>query len=90
MVSNISKLSENSDFWKNQNSVEICKKITATFFLVAVIFSRDCDFFEYFWSILGGLGAFQLQLKLVGNQRDEFRVRRLALGVGHRVAEEPL
>ena len=81
MVSNISKLSENSDFWKNQNSVEICKKITATFFLVAVIFPCDCNFFEYFGSILGGLGTFQLQLKLVGNQRDKLRVGGFALGV---------
>ena len=81
MVSNISKLSENSDFWKNQNSVEICKKITATFFFVAVIFSRDCDFFEYFGSILGGFGAFQLQLELVGNQCDELGIGGFALGV---------
>ena len=81
MVSNISKLSENSDFWKNQNSVEICKKNHSHFFLVAVIFSHDCDFFEYFWSILGGLSAFQLQLKLVGNQRDKLGIGGFALGV---------
>ena len=32
--------------------------------------------------------AFQLQLKLIGNQRDKFRVGRLALCIGHGIAEE--
>ena len=44
-------------------------------------FPRGCDFFEYFWSILGGLGAFQLQLEFVGNQCDELGIGGFALGV---------
>lgn len=68
-------------FGKIKTQLKYAKKITATFFLVAVIFSRDCDFFEYFWSILGGFGAFQLQLELVGNQRDELGIGGFALGV---------
>lgn len=73
----------NEDFKRKQNSVEICKKITATFGKVAVIFG--C-----LRSILGGLGTFQLQLELVGNERDELGVRGLTLGVRHGVAEETL
>ena len=36
------------------------------------------------------LGALKLKLELVRNQGDEFRIGGLALGVAHRVAEEPL
>ena len=36
------------------------------------------------------LGALKLQLQLVRNQGDELRIGGLALGVGHRVAEESL
>ena len=36
------------------------------------------------------LGALKLQLQLVRNQGDELRIGGLALGVGYRIAEEPL
>ena len=36
------------------------------------------------------LGALKLELELVSNQGDKFRVGGLALGVGYGVAEEPL
>ena len=41
-------------------------------------------------SKLGGFGAFQLQLELVRDQRNEFGIGGLSLGVAHRVAEEAL
>ena len=43
-----------------------------------------------FRSILGRLGALELQLKPVRNQCDELAIGWLALGVAHRVAEEAL
>lgn len=40
--------------------------------------------------ILRRLGGFELELQFVSNQGDELRIRRLALGVAHRVAKEAL
>ena len=41
-------------------------------------------------SILGRLGALELQLKPVSNQGDKLTIGGLALGVAHRVAKEAL
>ena len=41
-------------------------------------------------SELGRLGALELKLQFVRNQSDKLRIGGLALGVGHRVAEESL
>ena len=40
--------------------------------------------------ILGGLGGFELQLKPVRNQCNKLTIRRLPLGIAHRIAEEAL
>ena len=41
-------------------------------------------------SVLRRLGALELQLQLVRDQGNELRIGGLALGIGNRVAEEPL
>ena len=41
-------------------------------------------------SEIGNLAGFQLQLELIGNQGDEFRIRWLALGIADSIAEETL
>ena len=39
---------------------------------------------------LGRLGALELKLELVRNQGDELTIRRLSLGIAHRIPKEPL
>ena len=40
--------------------------------------------------VIGNLAGLQLQLELIGDQGDEFGIRGFSLGIGNRVAKEPL
>ena len=41
-------------------------------------------------SILRRLGGLELQLKPIRNQRNKLTIRRLSLGIAHRIPKEPL
>ena len=41
-------------------------------------------------SILRRLGALELELQPVSDKRDELTIRRLSLGIAHRIPKEPL